>query len=179
MAHVRSDGALQRSKVSRGEQNDILEALQEKGATVASVAKSFGRNETTILLIQRKFRPTTTLAKAIIRSKAAEMVERVLDKGEVDHLIDVLSRPNIGVLDAPAGKGGGGSMGVGIMVSVGTGSLAAISSEVVESIPQDTAPQTAELSMGAKTVKVGSIAMGEVSRSPVERRVATIPGIPE
>lgn len=171
MPTVDASGRIQASKVSRGEQNDIWLALQEKGATIQSVAGIFGRHIDTVATIQRKFRSTTALASARIRAKALDLVDKVIEKGEVDQIIDVLSRPNIGVLD-PVNKGGtSGGLNGGIHVSVGIGSLAAVSVEATPNAPIS----LPEASIDGEIVKVGPTVMGE---SSVQRpsRAVRLPG---
>lgn len=49
-------------------------------------------------LVQR-YRPSTKLARMYFQSRALKMARRVVEKGTTSELIDVLSRPNMGVLD--------------------------------------------------------------------------------
>src|SRR4051812_20256236 len=114
------------SKLSPGEKSDILDFI-EKGKSVQEAAAEFGRDVSTIRQLLLELRPTTTLARATLRARSAEILDHVIDKGDVDQLIDLLSRPNVGVLDVtPTPKGGGVSVGWGIAVSVSPGSFPAV-----------------------------------------------------
>lgn len=57
--------------------------------------------------VVHRLRPTTDIAKMYFRASALKMARRIARKGSPSELIDVLSRPSIGVLDAPKGKGDG------------------------------------------------------------------------
>lgn len=68
-------------------------------------------------------RSTVALARMKIRAKASVMVDRIVEKAPTSELIDILSRPNVGVLD-PAQKGAQG--GGGFILSVGLDSLGGV-----------------------------------------------------
>lgn len=68
-------------------------------------------------------RSTVALARMKIRAKASVMVDRIVEKAPTSELIDILSRPNVGVLE-PAQKGAQG--GGGFILSVGLDSLGGV-----------------------------------------------------
>lgn len=145
-----------------GEKNDILTYVKKyPQKTIREVAREFGRDESTISRLLKQFRPTTELARATILARASQLVERVADKADVDQLIDILSRPNVGVLEPVAGKGGGsGGANVGILVSVQQGSLAAIATNtetVPAAIDGETVPEG-----GGKRISMGSVPVGQL-----------------
>lgn len=150
------------AKMSAGEKSDIIEFI-ESGKTIKEAAYEFGRDESTVRDLMLSLRPTTALARATLKARAAEITERILDKADVDQLIDVASRPNVGVLDViPATRGGGVNVGLGIAVSVSPGSLSAVNeTEFIEG-QRRKSEELGEGPTGAvKRVLQGSVAVGE------------------
>lgn len=76
------------------------------------LGEKFGRDWRSIGSVVQRLAPTVNLAQARIRAAAARMVRHVINKGSVAEHIDILSRPNIGVLEpikkVDPGAGGGG-----------------------------------------------------------------------
>lgn len=146
------------SAMSDGEINDILVYVKRNPhRTLAEVSAEFGRDIHTISKLLKRLRPTTELARATLLSRANELVTRVADKADIDQLIDVLSRPNVGVLDPVANKGGGGAH-VGILVSVSPAHLAALTPAAPEPLTIDAPAQPMG---GVKKVGVGSVPVGQ------------------
>lgn len=111
-------------KVSDGEKEDILVFLKS-GKSIKETAYHFGRSADTIRDLLKSLRPTTELARATLRARAMELTDRVIEKADTDQLIDILSRPNVGVFDpAPSAKGAGG--GGNVLINIQAGSLAAV-----------------------------------------------------
>lgn len=155
MPKVGSNGNLTRSQISPGEKNDILVALAKPGATFKGVAKEFGRDESTISRLAAQFKPTDALARATLMARLSEMVDRVCEKADVDQLISILSRSNIGVL-APEVKGGSPGVNNQILVSVNPGSLAAVNEEFGRpALPPADGPDA------GRAIQVGSVLLGE------------------
>lgn len=74
------------------------------------VGEETGFDAKTVSRVWRMMQPTTGLAIDFIRARAFRMARRVVNEGSVDALINILERPNVGVLD-PVKKvesGGGG-----------------------------------------------------------------------
>lgn len=115
---------------------DIFEASIAKGYTLTQtyghIARKLGRNSDVIAEKIRGLRSTTKLAEAKLRAASSTMVERVIGEADVDQLIGLLERPNIGVL-APTvknqGAGGGFFLSVtadscgAVKIGVATGSM--------------------------------------------------------
>lgn len=115
------------TKLTPAEATSIL-VLSRKGETTAQIAKSLGRNESTIARFLVKYADTRELAKAVLQAGAASLAERIVKKAEVREAIDVLSRPEMEVL-RPLPRAGGpavGGPGFGIQVSVGVGSCGTV-----------------------------------------------------
>lgn len=110
-------------KMDAAEQVAILKLLDE-GWNLSQVASKSGRSVAAISRLRAKYTPTTDLAARFIKASALSMVQRVVEKGTTDQFIDVLTRPNVGVLE-PVAKGGGGDFG-GVHISVSAGSVGAI-----------------------------------------------------
>lgn len=163
--------------MSPGEKSDILAFIQKfPNKSVKDVAKEFGRAETTIRELIRRYKPTTTLARATLLAKASELVDTVLEKADVDQMIDLLQRPNMGVLEPVAAKGGagGGGNNVGIMVSVTPAHLAAVDASTygdgVHAEPAEIVESTDPAVLTTKMVKLGSRAVGEIALGATDRR---------
>lgn len=120
--------------MSNGEINDILVYVQRHpDKEIKEVAAVFGRHQSTIRRMLAKYKSTTVLARQTILSRASELVDRVLEKADVDQLIDVLQRSNIGVLEPIKTGGGGGNTNVGVLVSVNPSNLAAVDASTYDS----------------------------------------------
>lgn len=62
-----------------------------------------------IASVVQRYQPTTNIAEVILKKGAARMAARIVRRANVTEAIDVLSRPNIGVLDPiKKAEGGGG-----------------------------------------------------------------------
>lgn len=147
-------------QMSPGEKNDILSYVKKHPEkTIRQVATEFGRTADTVSRLLKDLRPTTELARATLLSRAHELVERVTEKADVDQLIDVLSRPNVGVLEPIASKAGGGGTSVGILVSVNQGTLAAVtqSQPVLAAADAELIPEKE-----GKRISIGSVPVGQL-----------------
>lgn len=74
--------------------------------------------------VYRMMQPTTMAAADLIRARAFRMTSKLVRTANNEQIIDILSRPNIGVLD-PIKKGDGG--GAGIFIGVDAGTCGAVS----------------------------------------------------
>lgn len=70
----------------------------------------------------QRMMPTTDLAQAVLQRGAVRLASRVLRKANVVEAIDILSRPNIGVLDPIKKQEGGG----GFLISMSADSCGAV-----------------------------------------------------
>lgn len=147
-----------------GEKNDILVFVKRHPRmTLMDIAREFGRDVTTITRLLRSLKPTTELARATLLSRASELVDRVTEKADIDQVIDILSRPNIGVLDPIVGKSGGGGGGVNVLVSVQAGSLAALT-ETPE-VPALDGETVEEAPGRVKRISIDNTPVGEFYKS--------------
>lgn len=87
------------------------------------IGKHLQRDTTTIWAVIRRLRPTSGIAGDYIRANAFKLAHRVVEQASVEQALDILSRPNIGVLE-PIKKGevGGG----GFYLSVQSDSCGAV-----------------------------------------------------
>lgn len=85
----------------------IVQALA-RGMSTPDVAARSGYSEEQVRDIRAQYFPTAGLAKHYLRSNALRLAKRVVEEANVEEAVDILSRPNIGVLDAPV-KGAGQS----------------------------------------------------------------------
>lgn len=115
---VKAKGERAGKALSMAEKAVIIQALNE-GKDPSKIAEVLGRNVSTVQKFRASMVDTTGLAKAIFRSSAASLADRVVKKASVREALDVLSRPDIGVI-APAltsNSGGNSSFGVSVAVS--------------------------------------------------------------
>lgn len=87
------------------------------------IANHLQRDSTTIWAVVRRLRPTNGIAQDYIRANAFTLAHRVIQNASVEQSIDILSRPNIGVLE-PIKKGESG--GGGFYLSVQSDSCGAV-----------------------------------------------------
>lgn len=106
--------------------------------TYKSLAAKLDRDWKTIAGAVNRLMPTVDLAKMRLRAGASRMARRIINRGSTSELIDVLSRPNIGVLDPiKSEKGQGG----GFFMSVEMDSLGAVRIGAAQSaLPQPSQP---------------------------------------
>jgi hypothetical protein len=90
--------------------------LRTQGRNTNQIAKALGRHHDTIGDALEAFGDTTALATAKIRSEAYALATRIVEQADVDQAIEVLSRPNVGVLQ-PAQNGTSGQ-GVSVMIGI-------------------------------------------------------------
>ena len=114
---VKARGERAGKPLSYAERAIIVQALSE-GKDPSKIAMVLGRNVSTIQRFKNSMIDSTAYAKAIFKHNAATLAERVVEKANVREALDVLSRPDIGVIAPPVGSGGvGGSFGVSVSVS--------------------------------------------------------------
>lgn len=142
----------------------LIVDMLDQGRTVKQIAYELGRQEPAIRRISRKYHPTTALAERLIRASALTLAEKVVKHSTVEEAIDVLSRPNIGVLK-PAAKDN--SINVGFFTSVALDSCGA-----VKSIPNGVQGQVSDaLQIEGEVVpqQDTGIARGSTERRPSRR----------
>lgn len=104
-----------------------FEAVKKLGHTDSQsynvVAREMGIDAASVRHHVKALRSTVQLAKRKLLSKASAMVDRIVEKAPTSELIDILSRPNIGVLE-PAQKNN--NSGGGFFLSVEVGSLGGV-----------------------------------------------------
>lgn len=131
----------------------ILEAVQaslDQGASLIYayryVARGWGVSPDTVGNYWREHRPTTKLATMKIQARASQIVEKIIEKAPTNELIDILSRPNIGVLEPMKS----GNQGGGFIVSVSADSCGGVKVGVAAGIEPSALPAwdtgTADLS---------------------------------
>jgi hypothetical protein len=117
------------------EQLNILAMFEESmargfslEATYKGIAKTLGRHPQTIAKFVRRMRSTVSLAKLTLAANANRMVKKVIEKAPTSELIDVLSRPNMGVLEPRKSEGSGGG---GFFINVKAENLGAVQIGIV------------------------------------------------
>jgi len=111
--------------MSRLIEQEIVLALDmfDQGKSRTDIARALGRSVNAVDHIIRKFHPSTRLAEKYIRANALKLAEKVVKFSNVEEAIDVLTRPNIGVLQPVVSK-----HAVGFFSSVDPSTLGAVQS---------------------------------------------------
>lgn len=94
----------------------MMRCYELAGEEVGFDAKTVGR-------VWRMLQPTTGLATDYIRARAFRMARKVVTEASVPDLIDILSRPNVGVLEPIKKQEAGGG---GFFISVSADSCGAV-----------------------------------------------------
>ncbi len=118
---------------------DRYEAAKKRGLidtqAYNEVADAMGIDASSVRYHVKALKSTVALAKRKLLAKASVMVDRIVEKAPTSELIDILSRPNIGVLD-PAQKGQQGNGGFFLSVEMGSlGGVRATAAMLPESAP--------------------------------------------
>lgn len=104
------------------EKAEVLRLYFKERKTITDIAKELGRKHETISKFIRTMTDSTQVAQQFLKAKAFELTKRVVEKANVDQAIEILSRPNVGVLE-PHKKGNDAPQ---IMISVNTESIGAV-----------------------------------------------------
>jgi hypothetical protein len=110
------------ARMSSDEKVTIL-TMSRNQKSIDEIAYAVGRSRTTVQRFLAEMIDTSELAKVTLKAGAVKLAERIIKKAEVREAIDVLSRPDIGVI-APAQKGL--PVSGGIQVSVGVSSCGTV-----------------------------------------------------
>jgi hypothetical protein len=99
---------------------DLFNDCRRRGMSIMEsyerVGLHVGRSAAVVGITINRLRPTTDMAKMYLRAKSLKLVKRLVKKASPAEIIDVLSRPSIGVLD-PAKKEEAGRAGFFLSVS--------------------------------------------------------------
>lgn len=127
------------------------------------IGAEFGRHETTIRALIERLRPTNNLATDYLRSQSLRMAMKVVRRANVSELIDVLSRPNIGVLEPvkQSGKDGGG-----FILSLATDSCGGVKVGMVANPPNSVIDYTSQPS-----ARIGEGAEGPLDYEHTKKEV--------
>lgn len=92
----------------------IALTLHRKGFSLNQIGQQLHRHHDTIRQAIEPFMDSTELAQQRLRGAALQLVERVIEGADVDQALDVLSRPNVGVLQPVAQQGNSSNVQVNI-----------------------------------------------------------------
>lgn len=87
------------------------------------VAKHVPHRWEVVCSVIDRLRPTTQLAEVLIKARAFRITSKLLRKANADQLIDILSRPNIGVLGSNKAESSGPT---GFFLSIQADTLGAV-----------------------------------------------------
>lgn len=99
------------------EEREYIVKLIEKGHTDAEIAAKVSWPINEVRDTRCEFFPTAGLAKYYLKSQALKLAQRIVADCNVEEAVDILSRPNIGVL-APAVKNQPGPMKASFLTSI-------------------------------------------------------------
>lgn len=102
----------------------IILKMSRDGKSVTEIANAIGRASSTISRFLARNVDTRELAMDIIKSGAAKLAERIVNKANVDQAINVLSRPGIDVIQPEARNAP--SKGFGLQISVAANSCGTV-----------------------------------------------------
>jgi hypothetical protein len=105
------------------EERDWMLTLMDGGASNADVARKSNRSAEAVARVRADYFPTAKLATRYLQANALKLAERIVSDATVEEAIDVLTRPNIGVLAvAKAAMDGQGN----VFLSISTSSLGGV-----------------------------------------------------
>lgn len=115
------------------EEARVVQYIRDELTDAEIAARMEWADPTFVRDIRAKYFPTTGLASAILQAGAAALARRVIAEADVEEALDVLSRPNVGVLK-PLDKG---QAKPAFLTSVQIESLGAVrvSTAVVDDLP--------------------------------------------
>ncbi len=117
------------------EKEYILKAI-ERGRTDAEISQKIMWPVKEVAMLRAEMFPTAGLAKYLIKANAQKLAQRIIDDCNVEEAIDILSRPNIGVL-APAVKNQPGPMKASFLTSINPADLGGVKVAAMISTEQE------------------------------------------
>lgn len=116
-------------------EREIIVKQIKKGAADEDIAAMTGWSPLEVREVRRVFFPTASLAADYLRASSLRLAMRVVEEANVEEAVDILSRPNIGVLE-PARKGDT-SPKIGIITNITTNTLGSVQPPTVETTIYD------------------------------------------
>lgn len=148
----------------------MMQACDLVGADMEMPGKS-------VWSIIQRFKPTTDLGKMYMKAKAYRMTKRLVKEAKAGELIDILSRPGMGVIE-PAVKNEGGAGGFflsvaadscgAVKVGVATGSFQPQKAHEMEGF-DPYRPQTTDKEGYRGQKSIGPVRERETAKSAIER----------
>lgn len=106
------------------EEQTIILRLHKEGVSQSEIARQIERDHSAISRFLKRFFGTTELAQAYIQANALNLAKKVVKHATVEEAVDILSRPNIGVLQPHKTE----KSGPQILISFGQDSIGGIES---------------------------------------------------
>lgn len=125
------------------EELDIIVRRLAAGKSVSEVAAESGWAEEQVRDARAAFFPTKGLAKSYLLANTLRLARRVVEEANVEESIDILSRPDIGVL-APAQRGAAPQQ-VSVMTSINPADLGGVQVAVMTGAPAMPPPTPQEI----------------------------------
>lgn len=111
-------------------EREIIVKQIRKGAPDEDIAAMTGWSNEEVREVRRVFFPTASLAADYLRASSLRLAMRVVEEANVEEAVDILSRPNIGVLE-PARKADAGPK-FAFMTNITTHTLGSVQPPTVE-----------------------------------------------
>jgi hypothetical protein len=138
--------------------------------SVERIAQEVNRPPSSVYALIKRFHPSVDAAKAFVESQALRLAMRVVRKANVQESIDILQRPNLGVL-APKEQGAG-QLGQGFFLSVEADSCGAVKVGVGVAPTQpkrfEDLPQPLAIDTVAGEVRVGGYTSPSQGATPLD-----------
>jgi hypothetical protein len=142
------------------------------------VSEETGFDSKTVGRVWRMLQPTTGLAVDFIKARAFRMARKIVNEASVPDMIDILSRPNIGVLE-PIKKVEGGAGG-GFFLSVAMDSCGGVQVSAAAGVqPQPLAPTPTPLSLPPAEAPVEADIIEETGVEEEKCNDYTLPAAPD
>lgn len=109
---------------------ELIVAMIKRGTTNEDIAARTGWSPIEVRDIRAMFFPRASLAADYLRANALKLAQRVVEEANVEEAVDILSRPNIGVLE-PAVKAPTGRP-IGVFTTINTSTLGGVMAPTVE-----------------------------------------------
>lgn len=112
------------------EETEHIVKLLAQGRTTEDVSRLSGWSFEQVRDIRAEYFPTQSLAKYYLKSNALRLARRIVAEANVEEAVDILSRPNIGVLE-PAVKAGASTGPTAVLTSINPHHLGGVQVAVV------------------------------------------------
>lgn len=152
------------------EEREFVLKLIERGFDDHEIAKRAKWPVKDVAETRVEFFPTCGLAKYYLKSQALKLAQIAVKDANVQEAVDILSRPNIGVLD-PAVKNAPGPVKASFLTSINPGDLGGVKVAAQISTGSEETPPPAEVSAVEPELRVPASIVARERALPPTRDV--------